>query len=158
MKHVYGMCGKVSECLSLFLLYLSPCVCVCVCGCYCHLPPHFIHTPSFTSHFTHRTSYIPHAPHPTCPTSPKQTHSYQSLGREGYHSLYRWYTAFEQEHFPDPQGLRRQLSVWTLGLYPRCIQWLMAVFDVPECIAVTRDALCKAGGAAGLSRVQVRLV
>lgn len=79
---------------------------------------------------------------------------YQSVGREGYHSLYRWYTAFEQEHFPDPQGLRRWLASWSLGLYPRCLQWLMAVFDVPESIAVTREIMCSGEGAA-LSRVQV---
>ena len=71
---------------------------------------------------------------------------YQSVGREGYHSLYRWYIAFEQEHFPDPQGLRRRLAVWTLGLYPRCLQWLMALFDVPESIAVTRGVMCSGGG------------
>lgn len=80
---------------------------------------------------------------------------YQAVGREGYHSLYRWYTAFEQEHFPDPQGLRRRLSQWTLGLYPRCLQWLMAIFDVPESIAVTRGVMCQGGGQV-LSRVQVR--
>eukprot|EP00884_Botryococcus_braunii_P019296 jgi/Botrbrau1/604/Bobra.0161s0002.1 len=31
---------------------------------------------------------------------------YESVGAEGYHSLFRWYQAFEAEHFRDPYGLR----------------------------------------------------
>jgi hypothetical protein len=37
------------------------------------------------------------------------------VGSEGYHSLFRWYSAFEAAQFPDPSGLRARLSAWTLG-------------------------------------------
>jgi len=40
------------------------------------------------------------------------------VGKEGYHSLYRWYQRFEAEAFPDPAGLRAALQRWTLGAYP----------------------------------------
>ena len=43
---------------------------------------------------------------------------YEGVGREGYHSLYRWYRGYEATHFPDPQGLRSTLSRLSLGLYP----------------------------------------
>ncbi len=43
---------------------------------------------------------------------------YEGVGREGYHSLYRWYQRFEAEAFPDPAGLRPALQRWTLGAYP----------------------------------------
>ncbi|GAB4822190.1 hypothetical protein N2152v2_009236 [Parachlorella kessleri] len=71
---------------------------------------------------------------------------YENVGRDGYHSLYKWYRAFEALHFPDPMGLRLVLERWTLHLYPNAIKWLMAVFDVPENIAVSRTAICAAGG------------
>lgn len=129
---------------------------------------------------------------------------------QGYHSLYRWYRAFEALHFPDPMGLRQVLERWTLGLYPNgeaaqqpgrargaacasasasplsfsfslhpvcflcprplvhafgspcppllaCagIKWVMAAFDVPEAICVSRTALCTVGGRlAALTRIQ----
>ena len=47
---------------------------------------------------------------------------YEGLGREGAHSLYRWYRAYEQQHFPDPGGVRLLAEAWTLGLYPRVLQ------------------------------------
>jgi hypothetical protein len=68
------------------------------------------------------------------------------LGAEGYHSLYKWYVQdFEKTHFPDPAGLRSSLATWTGGLYPGTIKAAMAVFDVPEAVAVGRAALCGAG-------------
>ena len=79
---------------------------------------------------------------------------YESLGSEGYHSLYRWYQAFEATHFPDPMGLRETVANWTLGVYPKCLKYTMAVFDVPESIAVTRKLLCHSG-VASVSRIQV---
>ena len=42
-------------------------------------------------------------------------HRYEKVGSEGYHSLFRWYSAFEAAQFPDPSGLRARLSAWTLG-------------------------------------------
>jgi hypothetical protein len=35
-------------------------------------------------------------------------------------------------------GLRARLQAATLGLYPGAIKWAMAVFDLPEAIAVAR--------------------
>lgn len=43
------------------------------------------------------------------------TARYEKVGSEGYHSLFRWYSAFEAAQFPDPSGLRARLSAWTLG-------------------------------------------
>jgi hypothetical protein len=54
-----------------------------------------------------------------------RTARYEGLGADGPHSLYRWFTAYEEEHFPDPAGLRRRLSGWTLGLYPGLIKAAM---------------------------------
>jgi hypothetical protein len=80
---------------------------------------------------------------------------YEGIGGDGYHSLYRWYRNFEAQHFPDPAGLRGSLSKWTLGLYPSGLKWLMALFDVPEAIAVSRTAMCAAGGSSvTLTRIQ----
>lgn len=81
---------------------------------------------------------------------------YESVGKEGYHSLYKWYQAFEAEHFPDPKGLRDTVARWTLHIYPKCIQATMALFDIPEAIAVSRTKLCLAGSIRELSRMQVR--
>ena len=78
------------------------------------------------------------------------------MGSEGYHSLYRWYKTFENTHFPDPGGLRQTVSTATLGLYPGVLQYAMAVFDVPEAIAVTRKILCESG-VGSVSRLQVPL-
>lgn len=81
---------------------------------------------------------------------------HEQLGQQGLHSLYRWYQAFEVEHFPDPQGLRLLLQKATLGLYPGLIKIAMAIFDIPELIAVTRISVCAAGGSwAAISRLQV---
>ena len=80
---------------------------------------------------------------------------YESLGAEGYHSLFAWYQRFEAETFPDPRGLRGSVSAWTGGLYPGCLKAAFALFDVPEAIAVSRNALCK--GVTSLTRLQVRL-
>jgi hypothetical protein len=78
------------------------------------------------------------------------------VGAEGYHSLFRWYQRFEEEQFPDPYGLREKISRWTLGLYPGIVKYVMAVFDVPEAIAVARTHSCQAGkGLSGLTRLEV---
>ncbi|KAK9835056.1 hypothetical protein WJX81_007542 [Elliptochloris bilobata] len=80
---------------------------------------------------------------------------YEGVGREGYHSLFRWYQRFEAEAFPDPAGLRAGLQRWTLGAYPGVLKAAMAVFDVPEAIAVARATLCSPGGGlAALTRLQ----
>ena len=80
---------------------------------------------------------------------------YEGVGREGYHSLFRWYQRFEAEAFPDPAGLRAGLQRWTLGAYPGVLKAAMAVFDVPEAIAVARSTLCSPGGGlAALTRLQ----
>lgn len=67
------------------------------------------------------------------------------LGTSGYHSLYSFYHTKEGEHFPDPTGLRARIEYWTMGFYPACIKYLMAAFDVPEVMAVTRANICKSG-------------
>lgn len=78
---------------------------------------------------------------------------YEGVGRQGYHSLYRWYREFEAIHFPDPAGVRDALQAATLGLYPNAIKWLMALFDIPEALAVSRARACaSATGAAALGR------
>ncbi|GIL77238.1 hypothetical protein Vretifemale_6729 [Volvox reticuliferus] len=71
---------------------------------------------------------------------------FERLGADGPHSLYRWYRAYEEQHFPDPMGLRQSLQRWTMGLYPGVLQLAMSVYDVPELIAVARTAMCEAGG------------
>ncbi|EFJ24167.1 hypothetical protein SELMODRAFT_102099 [Selaginella moellendorffii] len=67
------------------------------------------------------------------------------LGNAGYHTLYEWYRSVENEHFPDPTGLRARMERWTLGLYPACLKYLMSAFDVPEVMAVTRSNICRTG-------------
>ncbi|VVB07680.1 unnamed protein product [Arabis nemorensis] len=67
------------------------------------------------------------------------------LANSGYHTLYQWYKSVENEHFPDPTGLRARMEQWTFGLYPACIKYLMSAFDVPEVMAVTRTNICKKG-------------
>ncbi|GAB4856600.1 hypothetical protein Ancab_014516 [Ancistrocladus abbreviatus] len=67
------------------------------------------------------------------------------LATSGYHTLYQWYRQVEDEHFPDPTGLRSRLEQWTFGLYPACIKYLMSAFDIPEVMAVTRSNICKNG-------------
>jgi hypothetical protein len=79
---------------------------------------------------------------------------YEELGAEGFHSLYRWYQSFEAQHFPDPAGLREAITRYTLHIYPGVVKAAMALYDVPEAIAVTRTAMC-ANGVASLSRLQV---
>lgn len=54
------------------------------------------------------------------------------IGHEGFHNLYEWYQSKENDHFPDPYGLRARIEHWTFGFYPACIKYLMAAFDVPE--------------------------
>ncbi|KAL4423131.1 hypothetical protein ABPG77_004814 [Micractinium sp. CCAP 211/92] len=78
---------------------------------------------------------------------------YEGVGRDGYHSLYKWYRSYEVLHFPDPMGMRDQLERYSLGLYPATLKWVMAAFDVPEAIAVGRTAMCT-GGLAALTRLQ----
>ena len=80
---------------------------------------------------------------------------YEELGKDGFHSLYRWYQEFEAQHFPDPAGLRESIAKYTLHLYPGILKAAMAVFDVPEAIAVTRTAMCS-GSLSSLPRLQVR--
>ncbi|MCO5547613.1 hypothetical protein L7F22_001064 [Adiantum nelumboides] len=77
-------------------------------------------------------------------------HGYYGGGGEGegYHTLYDWYRSVENEHFPDPTGLKARIEYWSCGLYPACIKYLMSAFDVPEVIAVTRMNICKNGMAA----------
>ena len=77
-------------------------------------------------------------------------HRYESVGKEGYHSLYKWYQSFEAEHFPDPKGLRDTVARWTLHIYPSCIKSAM------EAIAVSRTQICSAGSIRQLSRLQVK--
>ena len=79
---------------------------------------------------------------------------YEGVGAEGYHSLFRWYQRFEAEHFPDPMHLRDSVAAWTLHMYPWCVQAAMALFDVPEAIAVARTALCSPAGTGSLTRLQ----
>ncbi|XP_044511107.1 uncharacterized protein LOC123229391 [Mangifera indica] len=67
------------------------------------------------------------------------------LATSGYHTLYQWYQSVENEHFPDPTGLRARIEQWTFGLYPACIKYLMSAFDIPEVMAVTRSNICKNG-------------
>ncbi|XP_072966845.1 uncharacterized protein [Typha angustifolia] len=67
------------------------------------------------------------------------------LATSGYHTLYEWYRSMENEHFPDPTGLRARIAHWTFGLYPACIKYLMSAFDIPEVMAVTRSNICKRG-------------
>uniref|UniRef100_A0A7S1T4N1 Calcineurin-like phosphoesterase domain-containing protein n=1 Tax=Tetraselmis chuii TaxID=63592 RepID=A0A7S1T4N1_9CHLO len=67
------------------------------------------------------------------------------LGGEGYHSLFNWYRSFEAQHFPDPNGLRDKLTAFSLHVYPVGLRWMMAVFDIPEAIALGRTAVCTSG-------------
>lgn len=81
---------------------------------------------------------------------------YESVGTDGYHSLFRWYQRFEAEHFPDPYGVRDKLTQWTLGVYPGFLKYAMALFDLPEAIAVARQRACSSStGLSGLTRLQV---
>lgn len=80
---------------------------------------------------------------------------YESLGAEGYHSLFSWYQSFEAQHFPDPMGMRETITRWTGHLYPSILKFTFALFDVPEAIAVSRTALCQ--GTVALTRIQARL-
>lgn len=77
---------------------------------------------------------------------------HSELGSEGYHSLFNWFTAGQQRLLSP--GSVDALRTYSLGLYPRLIQWAMAIFDLPEAIAVSRNTLCREGGS--LSRIQVR--
>jgi len=84
---------------------------------------------------------------------------YESLGNDGMGSMYRWFEAYQDEHFPDPMGLRTMAHKWSLGLYPGVIKAAMAVYDIPEAIAVVRNVVCAApntaAGFASLTRLQV---
>lgn len=84
---------------------------------------------------------------------------YENLGNDGLHSMYRWFEDYQDQHFPDPMGLRDMAHKWSLGLYPGVIKAAMAVYDIPEAIAVARNTVCRAGsvaaGFAELSRVQL---
>lgn len=75
-------------------------------------------------------------------------------------SMYRWFEAYQDKHFPDPMGLRAMAHKWSLGLYPGVIKAAMAVYDIPEAIAVVRSTVCAApsaaAGFASLTRLQVR--
>lgn len=80
----------------------------------------------------------------------------QRLGKDGYHTLYKWFDSFLSETFPDPMGLRQKLTGYTFGLYPAVLKYLMAIYDVPEAVAVARNVICRgSGGLEGLSRIQV---
>lgn len=78
------------------------------------------------------------------------------LGKHGYHALYNWFEAFCERRFPDPMGLRSRLKSITLGFYPRILKYAMAIFDLPEAIAVARISICHMNGKmTQLSRLQV---
>lgn len=79
----------------------------------------------------------------------------QRLGQDGYHTLYRWFDSFLSETFPDPMKLRWKLTKYTFGLYPTVLKYLMAVYDVPEAVAVARNAICTSSGWNGLNRIEV---
>ncbi len=55
-------------------------------------------------------------------------------------------------------AVREKISAWTLNAYPGVLRAAMTVFDLPETIAVSRSAICSAGGLAGLTRLQVTLL
>lgn len=61
------------------------------------------------------------------------------INNVGYHTLYEWYRKVENEHFPDPTGLRARIERWTFGLYPACIKYLMSAFDVPEVTKLSNE-------------------
>jgi hypothetical protein len=73
-------------------------------------------------------------------------------------SMYRWFEAYQDQHFPDPMGLRAMAHKWSLGLYPGVIKAAMTLYDIPEAIAVVRNAVCAApttaAGFASLTRLQ----
>ncbi|GMH37404.1 hypothetical protein BSKO_05277 [Bryopsis sp. KO-2023] len=79
---------------------------------------------------------------------------HKKLGNEGYHSLYRWFESFLTEHFPDPMHLRDMLTKITFGVYPAVLKYLMAIFDVPEAVAVARGEICGDGDWEALTRIQ----
>lgn len=73
------------------------------------------------------TPFDKHPPPVPCPSAAARPHppsdrSYEHLGAEGMHSLYRWFEKWQDKHFPDPMGLRAALSAWTLGAYPGVIK------------------------------------
>jgi len=68
---------------------------------------------------------------------------YDAVSSEGYHSLYRWLQSFLEDHFPDPMGVRIRLEQVTLGIYPRIVKYTMAIFDIPEAVAVARNRMCE---------------
>ena len=69
-------------------------------------------------------------------------------GGSRYHSLFRWYERFEEQHFPDPAGLRSALRSATWGVYPGALKVAMALYDVPEAVAVGRGSICAVLGRA----------
>jgi len=77
---------------------------------------------------------------------------YEQLGRDGYHSLFRWYQQLETR-FGDPYNIRGIVSRATLGLYPNALKWSMTLFDLPESVAVSRARVCR-DGLATLSRIE----
>lgn len=120
-----------------------------------HSPPSPQSTPPHTSHLLNYPFIPPHPTHPHQPLpSPPPSIRYEGLGADGYHSLFKWYQRFESERFSDPYGVRAMLSKASLGLYPAALQWTMAVFDVPETVAVARGHICTAG-AASVSRMEL---
>ena len=74
------------------------------------------------------------------------------LGSEGYSSLWNWFRS-QQETLLSPDSLAA-LRTYSCGLYPRLVEVSMTLFDLPEAIAVARNALC-ADAAPQLSRVQM---
>ena len=60
------------------------------------------------------------------------------------------------DHFPDPMGVRAFFTKYSLGIYPRVVKYFMAIFDIPEMVAVGRTTICNSYGTwESLTRLQV---
>eukprot|EP00238_Polyblepharides_amylifera_P002080 CAMPEP_0196589178 /NCGR_PEP_ID=MMETSP1081-20130531/62925_1 /TAXON_ID=36882 /ORGANISM="Pyramimonas amylifera, Strain CCMP720" /LENGTH=249 /DNA_ID=CAMNT_0041911907 /DNA_START=159 /DNA_END=908 /DNA_ORIENTATION=- len=59
--------------------------------------------------------------------------------------LWDAYFSTMEVNFPDPNGLRSMLEVWTFGAYPAVLEYLFALFDMPDMMAVTRVTVCSEG-------------
>lgn len=67
-------------------------------------------------------------------------------------SMYRWFEAYQDEHFPDPMGLRAMAHKWSLGLYPGIIKVCVRVCVV----SVSLGVWCLHCGMYGCVRACVR--
>lgn len=64
------------------------------------------------------------------------------IGKEGWHSLYEKFDKHQEQHFPDPSGLRARVEEYTFGLYPAVIKYFLTLFDVPNGLAMIRQQVC----------------